>query len=76
MSLRADILSARLNGARRGGDDEDFPVVEMVLRGRWGDVVKVLRPTRGGFARVDEERYPSPWGARVQAVQERGEGTR
>jgi hypothetical protein len=52
VELSENLISGRLNGDRRGGNEPDFTEIGIVLRNRSGQVVKVLRPYRGDFREV------------------------
>jgi hypothetical protein len=52
VELSVNLISARLNGDRRGGNEPDFAEIGIVLRNRSGQVVKVLRPYKGDFREV------------------------
>jgi hypothetical protein len=48
VDLHADLLSGALNGDRRGGDEPTFVEIGIVVKDRWGQLKKVMRPARGG----------------------------
>jgi hypothetical protein len=52
VELSENLISGRLNGDRRGGNEPDFTEIGIVLRNRSGHVMKVLRPYKGDFREV------------------------
>jgi hypothetical protein len=52
VELSENLISGRLNGDRRGGNQPDFTEIGIVLRNRSGQVVKVLRSYKGDFREV------------------------
>jgi hypothetical protein len=48
VDLHADLLSGALNGDRRGGDEPTLVEIGIVVKDRWGQLKKVMRPARGG----------------------------